>query len=51
MTKIVKAEGEDLHIFWKSRKKQGFAVPLENSFLEKPKGIKSPCQIDTLQPF
>ena len=49
MRKIVKVEGEDRHIFWKSRKKQGFAVPLENSFLEKPKVIKSNCQIDTIQ--
>ena len=40
MTKIVKAEGEDLHVFRKSRKKQGFAVPLENSFFGKTKGDK-----------
>ena len=51
MTKIVKVEREDLPIFWKSHKNQGFSVPLENSFLEKPKGINSNCQIDTLQPF
>ena len=51
MTKIVKVEGEDLHIFWKSHKKQGFAVPRENSFMEKQNGIKSNCQIDTFQPF
>ena len=48
LTKIVKIEGEHLHIFWKSNKKQVFAVSLENSFLEKLKWIKSNCKIDSL---
>ena len=51
MKKIAKIEGEDLHIFWKSHKWQGFAVYLERPFLENPKGIKLNCQIDTLQAF
>ena len=46
MTKIAKIEGEDLHIFWKSHKWQGFAVSLERSYLENPNGIKSNCEID-----
>ena len=48
---MVKIEAGDLHIFRKLHKKQGFAVFLENSFLEKPKGIKSNCQTDIRQPF
>ena len=51
INKIVKIKGENLRIFWKSDKKQGFAFSLENSFLEKPKGMMSSCQIDTRQPF
>ena len=40
MTKIVKVEGEDLPIFWKSHKNQDFSVPLEISFFGKTKGDK-----------
>ena len=51
LTKIVKIEGEGLHVFWKSHKKQGCAFSLENSFLEKPKEMKSSCQLTPYSPF